>query len=114
MTIKKLSLSLVVASMIGTGSTVLATTESQAAPVCGKRSALLSQLANEFGEAPTAIGLASDGGVVELLTSHSGSWTLIVTLPPRNGQSVSRSCLLATGDAWQTRDMPAKVVGRPA
>jgi hypothetical protein len=61
---------------------------------CAKRDALLSQLANRYGEVPVAIGVA-DGRLVELLTAKDGiTWTIILTTP----QGVS--CLIASGDGW--------------
>lgn len=62
---------------------------------CAKRDALLSQLANRYGEVPVAIGVA-DGRLVELLTAKDGiTWTIILTTP----QGVS--CLIASGDGWR-------------
>lgn len=70
----------------------------QAAPVCGKRGDVLAQLSEKFKEAPVGIGLAGNGGLIELLTANTGTtWTLIITLP--NGPT----CLLAAGRDWQSR-----------
>ena len=111
----KLHRGLIVASMIGTGSTVLATTEAHADALCGSRAALLAKIAQEFGENPVAIGLASNGGVVELLSSQSGSWTLIITFAtPPTSRSEARTCLIATGEGWQAKDPAPQVAGRPA
>ena len=46
--------------------------------------------------------------VVEIFTSASGSWTIVVTRP--DGQT----CLVASGQAWEdiTEELPAK--GEPA
>lgn len=63
--------------------------------ICGTRDSVLKQLASEYQEAPVGIGLASNGAVVELLTSSSGTWTLIVTMPKGS------TCLMGTGEAWQ-------------
>lgn len=68
----------------------------QAAPACGKRDDVLAQLSEKFKEAPVGIGLASNGGLIELLTADTGTtWTLIINLA--NGTT----CLLATGHDWQ-------------
>jgi hypothetical protein len=65
---------------------------------CGPRDEVLSQLAERYREAPVAIGLASNGGLIELLTADTGTtWTLIITAP--NGSS----CVLAEGEDWQPR-----------
>lgn len=77
------------------GAALLAGTSAAAESLCGTREDLLKQLAAQYQEAPVGIGLASNGSVVELLTSTAGSWTLMVT--PPNGPS----CLIGTGEAWQ-------------
>jgi hypothetical protein len=83
------------ASLIAT-TVLLATTAAAAAQsLCGTRDTVLKQLANDYQEAPVGIGLASNGAVVELLTSTKGSWTLLVTAP--NGPT----CLMGTGESWQ-------------
>jgi hypothetical protein len=67
-----------------------------AAPSCAPRTELLKQLSARYSEAPVAVGLASNGALIELLTSGSGAtWTLIVSQP--NGAS----CLVAAGESWQ-------------
>lgn len=63
--------------------------------LCGTRDSVLKQLASEYQEAPVGIGLASNGAVVELLTSSTGTWTLLVTMPKGS------TCLMGTGEAWQ-------------
>ena len=53
----------------------------QAAPACGKRDDVVAQLSEKYKEAPVGIGLASNGGLIELLAASNGTtWTLIVTL----------------------------------
>jgi hypothetical protein len=82
-------------SLFATMALLAATSTAAAQSVCGAREALLKQLASEYQEAPAGIGLASNGSVVELLTSKGGTWTLMVTRP--NGMT----CLIGTGEAWQ-------------
>lgn len=77
------------ATLVAAGSPAAAQT------LCGSRDTVLKQLASEYQEAPVGIGLASNGAVVELLTSASGSWTLLVTMPK------GPTCLMGTGEAWQ-------------
>ena len=63
---------------------------------CGDREAALAHLSNKYHEAPVAVGLATNGGVVEVLSTQDGStWTIIVTMP--NG----KSCLIAAGQDWE-------------
>ena len=68
-----------------------------AAPqACASRDAAIQHLAKKYAEAPVAIGLANNGGVLEVLSSDGGSWTIILTMP--NGVS----CMLATGQSWES------------
>ena len=63
---------------------------------CSQRTDVLTQLGTKYKEAPSAIGLANNGGLIEVLTSDDGStWTIILSMP--NGTS----CLLAAGENWQ-------------
>lgn len=74
---------------------VLSVPAAAAETLCGSRDAVMKQLATEYQESPVGLGLASNGAVVELLTSSKGSWTLIVTPPS------GPTCLMGTGEAWQ-------------
>ncbi len=65
--------------------------------VCTNRSEVLGHLATKYSEAPVAMGLTNNGGVIEVLTSGEGSsWTIIITMP--NGVS----CMLAAGESWES------------
>jgi hypothetical protein len=65
--------------------------------MCERRAEVMRHLEGEYSEKPIAIGLASNGGIVEVLADGDGSsWTIIVTLP--NGMS----CLVAEGENWET------------
>lgn len=61
---------------------------------CASRSDILTGLAAEFNEVPTAAGLTKNGVVFELILSPDGSWSIIYTLPQ------GRTCLIAGGTAW--------------
>lgn len=74
---------------------LLAACDAHAQAVCGPREAVLKALAKEYQESPIGMGLDSNGQVVELLTSSSGTWTLMVTRPK------GPTCLIGTGEAWQ-------------
>ena len=56
---------------------------------------LLEQFALQHDETPQALGLGADGGVIEVLVSPEGGWTMLVTYPDRP------TCVIATGDHWE-------------
>ena len=64
--------------------------------ICGKRDAFLTQLGKSHKEVPVAVGLLSNGSVIEVLASDDGSWTMLVTNPD------GATCVLAAGEAWET------------
>jgi hypothetical protein len=67
-----------------------------AARLCGDRDQILKRLEQRHDETPQALGLSSDGGVLEVLVSPSGGWTILVTYPKRP------TCVVAVGRAWQS------------
>ena len=69
--------------------------QAQQQNTCVNRSELLQHLSANFKEAPIAMGLTSNGGLLEVVTSKGGSWTIIVTMP--NGIS----CGVAAGMGWE-------------
>lgn len=78
-----------------------------ASPVCGDRSKVIASLAEKYSEKPVAVGVTSNGGVIEVLKAPDGeTWTIIFTYP--NGPS----CLVASGNAWQ--DLEEKIKGPAA
>jgi hypothetical protein len=63
---------------------------------CSQRTLVLTTLSDKYEEKPVAMGLASNGGVLEVLSNGEGStWTIIVTMP--NGMS----CMVAAGENWE-------------
>ena len=62
---------------------------------CGERSKFLEHLGSKYQESIRAMGIEVTGGVLEVLVSEEGSWTIIRTSP--NGQS----CVIATGENWE-------------
>lgn len=86
--------------------TLLATATPTAAqqPLCTERSEVVNQLSSQYSEAPVAMGIANNGGVVEILSSKSGtSWTIILTMP--NGVT----CMIAAGENWESLPMISKI-----
>ncbi len=71
-------------------------TTATAQSVCMTHAEVEKQLGTNYAETAVALGLASNGSVFEVFSTVDGtSWTMVVTLP--NG----KSCLLATGEAWE-------------
>ncbi len=71
-------------------------TAAEAGAPCSPRKDVLTQLSEKYKEAPVAIGLASNGNLVEVLTASDGAtWTIIQTSP------AGLSCLVAAGESWQ-------------
>ncbi len=77
----------------------------QMGPFCDAHTTVLTTLNGNYAEKPSAMGLASNGNVVEFLKSKDGSWSIIMTTP--NGLS----CLLASGEHWQ--EVVTKADGNP-
>ena len=70
------------------------------------RTEVVKSLSETHGETTVAMGLASNGGVLELFTSADGStWTIIVTMPD------GKSRIVGEGEAWM--DAPLKPKGLP-
>ena len=76
-----------------------------AAAACGDRAQMLEQLSSKYGEAPQAIGLTADGGVLEILASPKGGFTILVSYPKRP------TCVVAVGSAFE---MLTHLAGQPA
>lgn len=68
--------------------------------VCGPHDAVRERLRELHGEVSVAVGITSNGNVLEVLASAAGTWTVVMTRP--NGLS----CLMAVGDGWQTFAQP--------
>jgi hypothetical protein len=74
---------------------------------CAPRDKMIGDLAQKYSESPTALGLSSDGSLVEVLTSDDGTtWTIIISMP--NGMS----CLVAAGESWTERKRDADIQAR--
>jgi hypothetical protein len=63
---------------------------------CGKRNTILSFLSTKYSEKPIAMGVAANGGLIEVLSSNEGStFTIVVTMPKGN------TCMVAAGEGWE-------------
>ena len=69
--------------------------------LCGERNKVVANLEQTYSETPVSMGLDSNGGVIEILASPSGSFTIILTWP--NGVS----CVMAAGEGWE--DLPKRL-----
>ena len=63
--------------------------------VCGERVEIVKALETGHKEKKTAAGLSGSGGLVELYTAATGTWTLLLTIPG------GPTCLLGSGDEWE-------------
>ncbi len=80
----------------------------QAPQSCAKRMDIIKHLSGQFHEAPVALGLADNGSLLEILASTDGkTWTLLFSMP------TGMSCLMATGQDWQSLPRVAEM-GPPA
>jgi hypothetical protein len=87
-------------------SAILFVRNAYAQEVLVDRTDVVKSLNETHGESTVGMGLASNGGVLELLTSTDGStWTIIVTMPD------GKSRLVGEGKAWM--DAPLKLKGLP-
>ena len=65
--------------------------------MCATHAKVAKHLESRYSESPTAIGLASNGGVIELFSAHDGAtWTLVLTMPD------GTSCAMVTGQGWES------------
>ena len=70
----------------------------QAQAPCGSRIDIVKMLGSKYRETPHALGIANQANLLEVYTSASGSWTILLTKP----QGVS--CIIGTGQSWE--DVP--------
>lgn len=71
---------------------------------CDDRAKVLDHLESKYDEKPTALGMATNGSLVEVVRTESGStWTIVITNP--NGTT----CLMAAGSHWE--NLPEVVWG---
>lgn len=63
---------------------------------CTDRDSAVTHLPTKYSEHTVALGLASNGGVLEILTDEAGAtWSIIVTTPD------GLSCMVANGEHWE-------------
>ncbi len=85
---------------------MLGATPTSAQTVCGDRSKMVGYLDRDYQESQSGLGLASNGAVVELYTAKTGTWTMLITGPG------GKTCVIGSGDSWETQLAPEKVAGK--
>lgn len=64
---------------------------------CGKRDKMLGHLSGKYNEEPVAMGLSTNGALVEVLVSSAdGSFTVVYTTPD------GLTCMMMAGQNWET------------
>lgn len=73
-----------------------ASVPASAQTACAAHADIVKQLSAKHSEAPVGIGLASNGGIVQIFSSKDGAtWTIVMTMPS------GVSCLMAAGESWE-------------
>lgn len=62
---------------------------------CADRDQIVERLKRGYGEVIRAMGMTGGDRMVEVFTSESGSWTIILTSPDNT------SCIMVTGEFWE-------------
>lgn len=68
---------------------------------CAPRIKVLSNLAERYAEQPVSMGVTATGGLLEVLASPNGTWTVLITVPG------GPTCLVAHGDGWHNLKLEA-------
>ena len=93
-TVVRLFVSIAIAMMLLSGAALMArpvAAQTAAMP----RTAVVELLGDRYSEQSVGLGIAQNGGVIELFTSKDGTtWTMVLTMP--NGMSQ----MIATGKYW--------------
>jgi hypothetical protein len=84
---------IVASSLLASASTAPAQVQNQ----CAARNEMIQQLDAQFSEKPAAIGQVDEQSVVEIFVSDQGTWTILVT------GTDGGTCVLASGEGWDTR-----------
>ena len=88
------TLKLSAAALIGLGAS--AALDTADASMCDSRERMTSLLESRYKEAPIAIGVVSDRGVMEVyVSSGSGTWSIVVTTPQ------GKTCIIAAGQNFE-------------
>ncbi len=81
----------------------------QGGRVCHEHAQLVKALADRYREVPVAIGLQTDGQLVQVFaSSETGTWTILVTRPG------GTSCILSAGRHYDQHELPPPGPGASA
>jgi hypothetical protein len=75
---------------------------------CAARNDIIRQLDTQYGEKPAAIGQVDQQSVIEVYVSDQGTWTIIVS------GTDGGSCILASGEGWDSNSTMAAAMLRGA
>lgn len=81
---------MVIVAILGTAGNA-----AQAQTSCDAHSTMVEKLEGNYQEVQAGLGLATNGALVQLYVSESGSWTMLLT----NARGVA--CLIAAGHNWE-------------
>ena len=99
---RRIARSIGVALLLMVGATVLDRPAVAAEQECFLRTELVEYLGQRAHEAQSAMGLANNGGLLEVFTTDDQStWTIFLTMP--NGIS----CVIRAGETWIDLAPPA-------
>jgi len=62
---------------------------------CGETDQIHKRFAEKYKEVPFAVGVTNTSGLMEVLTSKTGSWTMIMNFPS------GKTCFVAAGEGWR-------------
>ena len=84
-------------AILGVGAPAMSQQSAPGMPICHERTEALHYLRSNYDEQPVAIGLANNGGVIEVLANPDGkTWTILITTPD------GHTCPLASGVGWES------------
>lgn len=96
---------MVAAGLLATASSAPAQNSAPGQSQCAKRNDLVRQLDAQYNEKPAAVGQVDQQSVVEVYVSDRGTWTILVT------GTDGGSCILASGEGWDSNVMVAALRG---
>ena len=93
----------------GFAALIFATQHAFAGANCAERSVVLNELASKYKETRRAMGIAANAVMMEMFASAAtGTWTLTVTTAD------GTTCLVASGDGYETLTETLPPIGDPA